>query len=116
MSARRHRRAIYVGLVIFASLHGATTQSAEAEGAYSVVDFGALPQGITKVIRGPNSLGEVVGGSITFGSGLQAFLLTTTRLERVDGLPGTRGGLVEWALRDSRRSLDAQRHDSRASR
>src|SRR5467141_3567822 len=59
----------------------------EASG-YTVVDFGALPQGTPQVMRALNNGGEVVGGASTGGSSHRAFVLSSTRFERIEGLPG----------------------------
>src|SRR5205814_9656029 len=59
-----------------------------AASRYTVVDFGALPQGTSQVIRALNNGGEVVGGASTPGSAHRAFVLSSTRLERIEGLPG----------------------------
>ena len=55
---------------------------------YIVVDFGALPQGTSQVIRTLNNGGEVVGRASTSGASYRAFVLSSIRLERIEGLPG----------------------------
>src|SRR5947207_7070069 len=56
-----------------------------AASGYAVVDFGALPQGTSQVIRALNNGGEVVGGASTSGASHRAFVLSSTRLERLPG-------------------------------
>ena len=58
-----------------------------AASRYIVVDFGALPQGTSQVIRALNNGGEVVGRASTSGASHRAFVLSSTRLERIEGLP-----------------------------
>src|SRR5437773_6855717 len=59
-----------------------------AASRYTVVDFGALPQGTSQLVRALNNGGEVVGGASTSGASHRAFVLSSIRLERIEGLPG----------------------------
>ena len=56
---------------------------------YTVVDLGVLEQAVSGVVRGLNTSDEVVGGSIGFGRGKRAFLVTGGSAENLEGLPGT---------------------------
>ena len=48
-----------------------------------------LEQASSSIVRGFNSANEVVGGTIGFGRGKRAFLVTNGRAENLEGLPGT---------------------------
>src|SRR5918996_126668 len=56
---------------------------------YSVVDFGTLPEGTTQVVRALNNGGEVVGGASMAGFPHRAFVLSRSRFDEIEGLPGT---------------------------
>ena len=74
--------------------HGPTTRPAGAPApaprvpAYRVLDVGTLQEGVSSLFRGLNNAGHGAGGSGTFGSGHQALMLSSTRVERI-GPPGT---------------------------
>ena len=64
-------------------------QAAFSADRYNVVDLGVLEQAVSGVVRGLNASDEVVGGSIGFGRGKRAFLVTGGRAENLEGFPGT---------------------------
>ena len=53
------------------------------------MDLGVLEQAVSGIVRGLNTTDEVVGGSIGFGRGKRAFLVTGGRAENLEGFPGT---------------------------
>ena len=70
---------------------------------YNVVDLGVLEQAVSGIVRGLNSANEVVGGTIGFGRGKRAFLVTSGRAENLEGLPGTDSS-VAHAINDRQSS------------
>jgi probable HAF family extracellular repeat protein len=82
---RAHK--IGVALAILAVL--GVVQPASSQVRYGVVDLGVLEQATSGIVRGFNSANEVVGGTIGFGRGKRAFLVTNGRVENLEGLPGT---------------------------
>src|SRR5262245_13167171 len=55
---------------------------------YQIIDFGTLPQGSSRVLRGLNSNGQFVGGSRTSGTGQRGFIVSETQHDEVGPLPG----------------------------
>src|SRR5262245_11273313 len=64
-------------------------QPAFSQVRYSVTELGILEQASSSIVRGFNSANEVVGGTIGFGRGKRAFLVTGGVAEDLGGLPGT---------------------------
>ena len=84
-------RASYICVISFllgalSTLDGALKPASAA--SYRVLDLGILEQALGGIVRGPNILSEVVGGSVGLGSHPRSFLLTTTTLESLGALPG----------------------------
>src|SRR5262245_5081740 len=65
------------------------TQPAFSKVKYSVTALGILEQASSSIVRGFNSANEVVGGTIGFGRGKRAFLVTGGVAEDLEGFPGT---------------------------
>jgi probable HAF family extracellular repeat protein len=86
LTARRDYKFCFL-LTILASL--SIVQAAFSADTYNVVDLGVLEQAASGIVRGLNSANEVVGGTIGFGGGKRAFLVTNGRTENLEGLPGT---------------------------
>ena len=62
-------------------------QPAFSQVRYSVVDLGVLEQASSSIVRGFNSANEVVGGTIGFGRGKRAFLVTNGWGRKPRGAP-----------------------------
>ena len=87
------------GLAILALV--GVAQPASSQVRYSVVDLGVLEQASSSIVRGFNSANEVVGGTIGFGRGKRAFLITNGGAENLEGLPGTDSSVAHAINDDS---------------
>jgi probable HAF family extracellular repeat protein len=76
-------------------------QPASSQVRYNVVDLGMLEQASSGIVRGFNSANEVVGGTIGFGRGKRAFLITIGGVENLEGLPGTDSSAAHAINEDS---------------
>ena len=86
LNARRtYKRFLILAVLILLGI----AQPAFSQVRYSVTELGILEQASSSVVRGFNSANEVVGGTIGFGRGKRAFLVTGGVAEDLEGFNGT---------------------------